>query len=231
VIGFACAVSSQEQYRKWALPGIEKVRDPEDALIEVRDIDSVYRAYNTALERAAALEGLEALVLLHQDLELADPRLKEKIRRRMADPQVAILGTMGGRGVHSIGWWDCDEPYGCHEVRVPRAEGASGPAALADRLLEGSDYASDFGGDGELVDAVDGMLMVLSPWAVSNLRFDESLSDFHGYDADICFQARAAGKQVMVERMPSVHHHSTRILSSRQSWIEAHIAFARKWGL
>ena len=232
MIAFGCAVSSPEQYERLALPGIEAVRGPEDALIDVRGIDSVFRAYNEVLDRAAVLPDLEALVVVHQDLELADPRIKEKIRERFKDPSVAILGTIGGRGVRSVGWWDCDDAFGCHELRVPRGpEGAVGPAAVMDRLLEGSDYASDFGGDGEPVDAIDGMMMVLSPWAVSTLRFDEMLGTFHGYDADFCFQARAHGKQVMVERMPSVHHHSARILSSRQSWIDAHIAFARKWGL
>ena len=39
--------------------------------------------------------------------------------------------------------------------------------------------------------------MVLSPWAVRELRFDESLGKLHGYDFDICMQARAAGKKVV----------------------------------
>ena len=30
----------------------------------------------------------------------------------------------------------------------------------------------------------------MSPWAVRNTRFDESLGQFHGYDFDICMQVR-----------------------------------------
>lgn len=55
------------------------------------------------------------------------------------------------------------------------------------------------------MEMVDGCILVLSPWAVANLRFDEErYSGFHGYDADICFEARSQGKRVVlhVERTP-----------------------------
>ena len=38
-------------------------------------------------------------------------------------------------------------------------------------------------------------MIVLSPWAVRNLSFDERVAGRHGYDVDICLQARAAGKR------------------------------------
>ena len=47
------------------------------------------------------------------------------------------------------------------------------------------------------VDAIDGFVMAVSPWAVRNLRFDESLGKIHGYDFDFCAQARAAGHKVV----------------------------------
>ncbi len=41
------------------------------------------------------------------------------------------------------------------------------------------------------VDTVDGLIMVLSPWTVRNVRFDESLgSQLHGYDFDLCLQVQ-----------------------------------------
>ena len=45
------------------------------------------------------------------------------------------------------------------------------------------------------VDSIDGFVMVLSLWAVRNLRFDESLGKLHGYDFDICMQAKAATRR------------------------------------
>ena len=75
----------------------------------------------------------------------------------------------------------------------------------AQYTLESGDI--DFGGHDEDVDAVDGLLLVLSPWAVRNLRFDADRFDhFHGYDVDFCFQARAAGRRVVVDDIELLHH-------------------------
>ena len=49
------------------------------------------------------------------------------------------------------------------------------------------------------VDSVYGLLLALSPWAVRNLRFDESLGPRYGHDFDLCAQARAAGRKVRAE--------------------------------
>ena len=52
------------------------------------------------------------------------------------------------------------------------------------------------------VETLDGFLLVLSPWAVRTLRFDESLGEFHGYDLDFCLQVREAGPQGGHRRLP-----------------------------
>jgi hypothetical protein len=79
------------------------------------------------------------------------------------------------------------------------------------------------------VDAIDGFVMAMSPWAVRELRFDESLGKLHGYDLDMCLQARAAGRKVITEDFRVVHHHSLELTSDIESWIEAHIRVAEKW--
>jgi hypothetical protein len=79
------------------------------------------------------------------------------------------------------------------------------------------------------VDSVDGFVMAVSPWAVENLRFDESLGKLHGYDFDFCMQARAAGKKVVTADFRVVHHHSLELISDAETWIEAHIRVAEKW--
>src|SRR5436190_10029638 len=71
--------------------------------------------------------------------------------------------------------------------------------------------------------------MVLSPWAVRELRFDESLGDLHGYDFDICMQARAAGKKVVTADFRVVHHHSLDLISDPEAWTLACIRLAEKW--
>ena len=79
------------------------------------------------------------------------------------------------------------------------------------------------------MDSIDGFVMVLSPWAVRELRFDESLGQLHGYDFDFCVQARAAGKKVVTFDVRAIHHHSLNLISDPETWIEAYIRLAEKW--
>ena len=72
-------------------------------------------------------------------------------------------------------------------------------------------------------------MIVLSAWAVRNLRFDETLGRLHGYDFDICCQAREAGKKVVTIDSQMIHHHSLDLISDADSWIEAYIRLADKW--
>jgi hypothetical protein len=74
-------------------------------------------------------------------------------------------------------------------------------------------------------------LLVLSPWAVANLRCDAvAFCGFHGYDVDLCFQARAAGKRVTVADL-NVIHHTNGGFGDVESWLRADAAFRAKWGL
>ena len=76
---------------------------------------------------------------------------------------------------------------------------------------------------------LDGLCLVLSPWAIQHLRFDESAFDgFHGYDSDICLQARAAGRRVRVTDLPLMHHtHGG--YGDAAAYARASAAFAAKW--
>ena len=80
------------------------------------------------------------------------------------------------------------------------------------------------------VEAVDGQLLVLSLWAVRNLRFDEALILNYGFDVDFCLQARAGGKRVAVADLRAVYHRSVELVGDLDVWIAAHIQVAEKWG-
>ena len=69
----------------------------------------------------------------------------------------------------------------------------------------------------------------LSPWAVRNIRFDESLGQLHGYDFDFCLQVREAGRKVVTADFKVIHHHSLELVSNPETWIEAHMRVAEKW--
>jgi hypothetical protein len=209
VIAFAACVGSEEKYRSFAVPGLRLACEPDSVVAEVTTDSSIFSAYNEVLEAFSARDDLEALVLLHEDLEITDSDFCGKVRRRMLEQDVAVLGAIGALGVTSLAWWEGDGRGRCLETRG----------------------LVDFGGGSHDVDSLDGLLLVLSPWAVRNLRFDEQrFTGFHGYDADICFQARAAGKRVVVEDLAVVHH-TKGGYGDVAAYAAADQAFRSKWAL
>ena len=70
---------------------------------------------------------------------------------------------------------------------------------------------------------------MLSPWAVRNVRFDESLGTLHGYDIDFCLQVREAGRKVVTADFRAIHNHTLEPFSDPEAWIEAHMRIAEKW--
>jgi GT2 family glycosyltransferase len=228
VFAFGCVLSSEEQYENYARPGIELAGGPDPWVILRRDQTCIFSAYNSILEeacaRADAEEGLEGVILLHQDLTIADDRVLDTLRRSFAAPDVGIVGVVGGTGVRGMGWWFSDERYGAYGwdwLLDPEREELFDPASFwsANTVREAD------------VEAVDGMFMAFSPGAARSLRFDETLRPgFHGYDTDICFEARKAGWRVRVEEIDIVHHNLSD-LEDREHFIDAHVAFGAKWGL
>jgi 2-polyprenyl-3-methyl-5-hydroxy-6-metoxy-1,4-benzoquinol methylase len=193
VIAYAACVGDPEKFRTICMPGLRRVARPEDLVIEAEHERSIFAAYNEVLDAVRDRDDLEALVLLHEDTEVTDPRFAELLVGQLADPEIAIVGAVGARGIGGLSWWEA-QCFG----RVAETRG----------LI-------DFGGGTHSVDTVDGLVMGLSPWAVRNLRFDDDAYEgFDAYDADFCAQARAAGKRVVVTELPVVHRH-TRVGSAR----------------
>ena len=80
------------------------------------------------------------------------------------------------------------------------------------------------------MDTLDGFVLCLSPWAVRNVRFDETLgTQIHGYDLDYCLQVREAGRKVITADFKVVHHHSLELVDETEPWIEAYMRVADKW--
>jgi hypothetical protein len=79
------------------------------------------------------------------------------------------------------------------------------------------------------VEALDGQLLVLSPWAVRNIRFDEELLLGHGFDLDFSLMVREAGKKLVVADLAVVHHRPIEQVGDLTVWVQAHIQVAEKW--
>ena len=238
VIAFGCAITDPGIYKRCAQPGIEFVREPDSELIAIASAGlnnpdgtfhdhkltgSIFRNYNVILDQVAGRDGLEALVLLHQDSEIVDPDFCARLRQSLADPDVAIVGCAGAIGVRSIAWWEGAVTWASFEHRYKEHGGGRIAGPTWDR-----DDIPAYGHTGE-VDTVDGFVIAMSPWAVRELRFVEGLGQFHGYDFDICLQARAAGKKVATQDMKVIHHHSLDLIGDMGGWIEAHVRVAEKW--
>ena len=223
MIAFACPITNGRLYERYAGPGIKRVAEPDSEVFSYQSGGSIFRAYNILMEMAAKHEDLEALVLLHQDSEIIDPQFCSKIRQSLSDPDVAIVGCAGALGVRNISWWEGMVTWASFSHRYEEMGGGEIPG-----LSWHVDRTPSYATTGE-VDVIDGFIMVMSPWAVRELRFDESLGLLHGYDLDICFQARAAGKKVMTTDFRALHHHPLDLIGDQEAWVAAHMRIGEKW--
>jgi hypothetical protein len=205
VIGYGSCVGSWEKLRRNVAPWTAG-----RPLLALSGQPSIGVAYNTILD-AYKGKGMDAVGLLHDDLEITDPCAEAKFLAALTDPDVALVGVCGGKGDQTLHWWESE--------RVGHQMTDSG-------LL-------DFGARAGDVAFIEGSVMVFSPWAVDNLRFDERYPGFSaGYD-DICLHALQAGKRVTVVDVDT-HHHSTVGWKSPQAeaaFAAAEAQFREKWGI
>jgi hypothetical protein len=216
MIAFGCATTDEDEYRTHAQPGIARAAEPNSLVMRRHGYDCIHDPYNEMLDEAAAHDDLEALVLLHQDLSIDDDAFVAHVRGLLAaSSEIAIAGTVGGRGAPGLAWW----------------EGESHGYVEAPELVPGGVRLQYSHGAHE-VDSVDGMLLVLSPWAVRELRFDRGLAGaLDGYDLDICLQARERGKRVVAYGFGVSHHVRYETFYERGRWVRADVAVRRKWAL
>jgi hypothetical protein len=223
MIAFGSSMTSPEAYERFAKPGIMRVAEPDSEVYPYQAAGSIFRSYNLMLDQAGAHEDLEALVLVHQDAEIVDPEFCSKVREALRDPEVGLVGCVGAVDAGSIAWWEGSVSGGSAVYRYGDVGGGDMPA-----VAWGGNGASRDVRTGE-VETLDGFAMVLSPWAVRNLRFDESLGQLYGHDFDFCRQVRAAGRKVITADIEVAHHHSLDLVTDNEPWVAAHIRIAEKW--
>jgi hypothetical protein len=206
MIAFGIAITDRAVYEWFALPGIERAAEPDSAILTRTD-RSIWRAYDELMDEAAGLVGLEALILLHQDLELTDGSLPGRLRRLFEDPRTGLVGSLGARNATLHTWLASRELYG--SVTAP---------GIDRRFSTGP----------QQVDGVDGALLALAPWVVRGLRFGEApAGGFHGYDVEISARVRAHGGEVVADDIPHYHHRVPK--DDFDAHRLAGIALARRW--
>lgn len=224
MIAFGSSITDPEVFERCAEPGIRLVVEPDSKMFARPAAGSIFKSYNVILDQAAACDDLEALVIVHQDAEIVDPEFCPKLRRALRDSEVGVVGCVGAVGVRSIAWWEGSTTWGSFTHRYTELGGGEFPA-----FSWRNDELPPYARTGE-VDTVDGFVMALPPWTVSNIRFDESLGlAMHGYDFDFCLQVRAANRKVVTADFKVVHHHSLELVGDPESYIAAHMKLAEKW--
>jgi hypothetical protein len=219
MIAFGASIGEPEPYRRYAEPGIRRAVEEDSEVLAFAAVGPLARTYNLLLDVAASLPDLEALVLVHAHTEIADPDFCRKLRRAFADPDVAVVGCAGASGVDSIAWWEGDVSCAPMVHRYEEHGGGELPAFA---------WAHPRPAPRE-VDAVDGLLLALSPWAVRNVRFDEALRLEFGYDVDFCRRVRLAGRKVATADLRVVRHRALKLAREIDLWVEAHIQLAVRW--
>jgi len=220
MIAFGSAITSPEAFERLARPGIRLAAEADSRVFAYQAAGSIARSYNLIRREAARLPDLEALVLVHQDAEILDERLCLKVRRALSDSDVGVVGCVGAVGAPGISWWEGAVSGGTAVLRYGQWGGGDMPIVAVG--------GPDAGGTGE-VETLEGIVLVLSPWAVRTLPFDEGLSQLYGHDYDYCASVRAQGRKVVTEDLVVAHHHSLDLVLDHGPWTAAHLRTAEKW--
>ncbi len=219
MIAFACAITSGEAYRRYAEPGVKRSLESDSAVLAFAAVQPIPRTYNLILDAAKAHDDLEALVIVHPHTEIVDPDFCQKVREALRDSEVGVLGCTGANSVRSIAWWEGDVVSAPVVHRYQEHGGGEIPAySWTSRTAPPAE-----------VETLDDQLLILSPWAVRNLRFDESLILNFGFGLDFCLRVRQAGRKAWVADLRVAHHRSLELVENLDLWIEGHIRMAEQW--
>ena len=210
MIVFGVCAGPGNRFETIAGPALAKCA-PDAEVIVLRDQPSIATAYNRILDASKNIRELEAVVLLHDDVELVDPHWQRKLLAAFTDEGSGVVGVIGASGRGGMAWFTRSDKHGA--VGEPSR-------------------SYDFGHRTARVDVIDGLFIGLSPAASRTLRFDEtSYPPFHGYDADICARAGAAGHLVTLAPIDLVHHTHGAFGTARSytDWIKASLSWRLAW--
>ncbi len=185
IIFATCVSGNGDRYRRYALPAIQAIAGPQDQILELPGDPGICAVYNQFIRAARAEPDCEALVLLHDDVEVIDPNFRLKLLAALRPTGVGLVGVIGASQIPSLSWWESKHRSGLvFETR--------GLMHLGERLND--------------VDVVDGLMLAIAPRAFRSFEFDqESFPKFHGYDVDFALQLRDAGLRVRVAPIDLFH--------------------------
>jgi hypothetical protein len=203
MIVFGVCVGPSDKYERICHPSL-----PKGALVLTRTNQvSIFSAYNSILDEAAEIPDMEAVALIHDDIEVG-PSFEQDVRIAL-NTGAGVVGAIGSLDPFSLAWWKGHR---------------RGYAVEPGRIV-------DHGVGFHEVHTVDGMAMVLSPECARSVRFDaKTFSGGHAYDIDFCFEASTRGYRILVAPL-DVRHHTKGTLGDVLAYRRADLALQSKWKL
>jgi hypothetical protein len=207
MIAFGIWVESWERYRSLVRPALAAHGEADALLLESQTDGCVFEAHDEILTAAAQIESLEALVLLHDHVEIRDPQLVPKIRDALHDRPVALLGAVGARNVTSLRWWEGEVVGAAHYPGGTVGDPATAPAEAH---------------------VVDDALLVLTPHVVRSLRCDRRVwAGRYGSAAELSALTRVSGGHVGVLDLDVVCHQPPRV--DDVAFLQADLVWRTRW--
>ena len=209
-----------DSYRDHAAPGIARAAEADAAVVPFEASGTICSDYNLILDRLRRRDDLEALVLVDEDAEIADPDFCEKVRAR------AGRSRRRPRRLRRR-----------HRRRRPRVVGRRRSARR--RVVH---RYGEYGG-GELRRLRVGAhrarrppRSTLSPACCSSCRrgprarcASTRRCTRHRLRPRLRAAARAPGRKVVTADLRVIHHRSLEVVEEPDLWVEGHIALAEKW--
>jgi len=135
-----------------------------------------------SLNRAWRAAETEFLCLLHNDTELLEPEWLARLLRALDEPRVGLAGLYGAKRV--------------------RKDGRFVGRTIVHSLAKGPTVRPPW----EEVAVVDGVCLCLRRTLMESIGgLDEGYGFFHGYDKDLSFVVREAGRRCLVVHAPFLH--------------------------
>ena len=210
---------SVDKLKKYCTPGVQRAADGDPyAYVVLSSNGHVPGAYQTILEMAREKPHVEALVFLHTDFEILDPMFARKVRFAI-NGGFDVVGLVGTNKLTSLYWWEHGQP----SWRGYAEDGRDGRTVVDGGFSEGDPCP---------VASVDGMLFVLSRWAIDNVSFvPDEYPGLHAYAEEACMQVTKAGRHVCVTRIGAFHATSGGYAGGEEAFARANETFKRRWSL
>lgn len=173
---------------------------------------SIFSAYNKGLEKSS----YPYVCFIHQDVKFITSKWGEKLITHLSDSKVGVVGIAGGKiATKTPSSWSISG----RRMNIVQHRHKGEPLHIRKPL--------NFSETRLPAIVIDGVFLSMRRDLFKEIKFDESFSGFHGYDYDICIQAKVAGYSNYVVYDILLEHFSEGT-QTKQYYINL-INIAKKW--